>query len=215
MPFDIAAHLGAVHREVRNVERDGQSAKDLVASRLYDTDVADLWEAVTNADRIKRWFSPVSGDLRLDGRYHVEGNASGTITACEKPRYFAGTWEFMGHVSWIEVYLEPVGNQTRLELHHIAPHPNPHWDQFGAGAAGVGWELGLLGLAEHLNRPADDVRAEGLDGWETSTEAKELIRAAAADWGRASIEGGDDPEQATRAAEATRRFYSGEPPLES
>jgi hypothetical protein len=120
----------------------------------------------------------------------------------------------MGHVSWIEVFLEPVGDQTRLELHHIALHPNPHWDQFGAGAVGVGWELGLLGLAEHLKRPADDVRSEGVNGWETSTEAKELIRASAADWGRASIDGGDDPGQATRAAEATRRFYSGEPPLE-
>ena len=39
MSFDIAAHLGAVHREVRNVERNGQSAKDLVASRIYDTGI--------------------------------------------------------------------------------------------------------------------------------------------------------------------------------
>ena len=77
MSFDIAAHLGAVHREVRNVEYNGQSAKDLIASRVYDTDIADLWEAVTDAERIKRWFSPVSGDLKLGGRYAVEGNASG------------------------------------------------------------------------------------------------------------------------------------------
>ena len=214
MSFDIAAHLGAVHREVRNVERDGQSAKDLVASRIYDTDIADLWEAVTSPERIRRWFSPVSGDLELGGRYAVEGNASGTITACQEPRHFAATWEFMGHVSWIEVHLLPVDGGVRLELHHIAPHPNPHWDTYGAGAGGVGWELGLLGLAEHLRRPQDDVRAEGLNGWETSTEAKELVRASSADWGRASIAAGDEPEKAMRAAEATRRFYSGEPPLE-
>ncbi|UYN99022.1 MAG: SRPBCC family protein [Devosia sp.] len=215
MAFDIADHLGATQREVRNVEKDGQSAKAVIASRTYNTDIADLWEAVTRPERIKRWFAPVSGDLALGGRYAVEGNASGTITACEAPRYFAGTWEFMGHVSWIEVYLEPKGDETRLAVHHIAPHPNPHWDQYGAGAGGVGWELGLLGLAEHLKRPEDDVRAEGLNGWETSEEAKELVRAASADWGRASIDGGDEPEQARRAAEATRRFYSGEPPQES
>lgn len=215
MPFDIAEHLGAVHREVRNVERDGQSAKDLIASRIYDTDIDDLWEAVTSPERIKRWFSPVSGELKLGGRYAVEGNASGTITACEPERHFAGTWEFMGHVSWIEVYLEPAGEGTRLEIHHIAHHPNPHWDTYGAGAVGVGWELGLLGLAEHINRPNDDVRAEGSNGWETSDEAKQLLRGASAGWGQASIAGGDDPDQAMRAAEATRRFYSGEPPLES
>src|SRR5690606_27835180 len=86
------------------------------------------------------------GTSSWGGQYAVEGNASGTITACEEGRHFAGTWEFMGHVSWIEVYLEPAGEGTRLELHHIAPHPNPHWDSYGAGAGGVGWELGLLGL---------------------------------------------------------------------
>jgi uncharacterized protein YndB with AHSA1/START domain len=215
MAFDIAEHLGATHREVRNVVQDGQSAKALVASRVYPTDIADLWEAVTSAERIKRWFGVVSGTLELGGQYAVEGNASGTITACEAPRHYAATWEFMGYVSWIEVHLETVDDGARLEIHHIAPHPNPHWDQYGAGAGGVGWELGLLGLAEHLKRPGDDVRAEGMNGWETSPEAKELVRASSADWGRAAIEGGDDPDAARRAAEATRRFYSGEPPLEA
>lgn len=215
MPFDIAAHLGATQREVRNVTAEGQPAKDVVASRVYDTAVADLWDAVTDPERIKRWFGPVTGEFQLGGRFHVEGNASGTITACEPGRSFAGTWEFGGYTSWIEVAVAPEGEKARLEIHHIAHHPNPHWTQYGAGAGGVGWELGLLGLSEHLKRPADDVRAEGMNGWETSDEAKELIRAASKDWGRAAIAGGDEAEEATKAAEATRRFYSGEAPMES
>lgn len=214
MSFDIAAHLGATHREVRNVEQDGQQCKSVVASRIYDTSIADLWDAVTDADRLKRWFGVVRGELELNGRFDIEGNASGTVTQCEEQRRFFATWEFGGYVSWIEVYVEAVDERAKLEVHHIAPHPNPHWDQYGAGAGGVGWELGLLGLSEHLKRPEDDVRAEGVNGWETSDEAKELVRAASADWGRASIAGGDEPESAMRAAEATRRFYSGEPPLE-
>lgn len=214
MPFDISDHLGAMRREVHSVEREGQTAKDVVASRLYDTDAADLWDAVTDPDRIRRWFSPVTGELKLGGRFHVEGNASGTITDCDPGRSYAGTWEFGGYTSWIEVVVMPEGDGSRLSIHHIAHHPNPHWTQFGAGAGGVGWELGLLGLAEHLKRPADDVRAEGLSGWETSSEAKELVRAASADWGRAAIAGGDDREEALQAAENTRRFYSGEAPME-
>ena len=214
MPFDIAAHLGATKREVHNVTTEGRPAKDVVASRSYDTDVADLWEAVTDPDRIRRWFAPVSGEFRLHGRFHVEGNASGTITDCEPGKSYAGTWEFGGYTSWIEIVVVPEGERARLEIHHIAHYPNPHWTQFGAGAGGVGWELGLLGLAEHLKRPADDVRAEGVNGWETSDEAKELVRAAARDWGRAAIEGGDDEAEALKAAEATRRFYSGEAPME-
>jgi uncharacterized protein YndB with AHSA1/START domain len=215
MSFDIAAHLGATQREVRNVEQDGQSCKDVVASRIYDTDAADLWDAVTDAERIRRWFAPVTGELKLGGRFHIEGNASGTITSCEPGRCYAGTWEFGGYTSWIKVVVASEGEKSRLEIHHIAPHPNPHWTQFGAGAGGVGWELGLLGLAEHLKRPADDVRAEGVNGWETSDEAKELIRAASADWGRAAIDGGDEREEALQAAENTRRFYSGEAPMEN
>ena len=31
----------------------------------------DLWEALTSAERIPRWFAPVSGDLRLGGRFQV------------------------------------------------------------------------------------------------------------------------------------------------
>lgn len=215
MPFDIAAHIAATRREVRNVTQDGQPAKDVIASRLYETDVADLWEAVTDPERIKRWFAPVTGELKLGGRFHIEGNASGTITACEPGQSYAGTWEFGGYTSWIQVAVLAEGEQARLEIHHIAPHPNPHWTQYGAGAGGVGWELGLLGLAEHLKRPADDVRAEGMNGWEASDEARELVRTASKDWGRAAIDGGDDPQEALKAAEATRRFYSGEPPVET
>src|SRR5215217_2427307 len=177
MPFDIAEHLAAAHREVRNVTAEGAPAKDVIASRVYDTDAADLWDAVTDPERMKRWFGPVSGELKLGGRFHVENNASGTITACEPGRSYAGTWEFGGYTSWIEVTVTPEGEQARVDIHHIAPHPNPHWTKYGAGAGGVGWELGLLGLAEHLKRPQDDVRAEGMNGWETSDEAKDLIRA--------------------------------------
>jgi hypothetical protein len=40
---------------------------------LYPASQSDLWDAVTNADRIPRWFLPVSGDLRLGGHYQLEG----------------------------------------------------------------------------------------------------------------------------------------------
>lgn len=213
MAFDISAHLGAMSRTVENLERDGQPAKAVVASRVYDTDIADLWDALTNPDRLPRWFAQVDGDLRLGGRFHVQGNASGTVTACEPNRHFAGTWEFGGAVSWIEIDLTAEGAGTRLVLRHIAPL-SPHWDQFGPGAVGVGWELGLLGLAAHIAAPASDVRAEGT-GWETSDEARALVRSSSEGWGSADIAAGESEAQARKAAEATRRFYSGEPPQEA
>jgi uncharacterized protein YndB with AHSA1/START domain len=42
---------------------------------------------------IPRWFLPIAGDLRLGGRFQLEGNAGGEITECRPPRRLAVTWE--------------------------------------------------------------------------------------------------------------------------
>ena len=81
--FDVANHLGAVTRAVEDSTHEGTPVKVVVASRTYPTDVDDLWQAVTDPERIPRWFAPVAGDLRLGGRFQVEGNAGGEVTACE------------------------------------------------------------------------------------------------------------------------------------
>jgi uncharacterized protein YndB with AHSA1/START domain len=213
MTFDLAAHLGAMTREVHNLQKDGLPAKAVVASRVYDTTPADLWDALTRPERIRRWFAPVSGDLRLGGRYQVEGNAGGTVLECEPNRKIALTWEFGGIPTWVTVTLSPEGDGTRLELEHVA-HLSPHWDTYGPGAVGVGWDLGFMGLSRHLAEPEFDAPAETVAGWGESQEAKDMMRTTSADWGQAAIASGDDREHALRAAEATRRFYSGEPPLE-
>src|SRR3546814_4343737 len=63
MIIDPVATAGLVAREVRTGSRDGVPTKIAVATRTYPTDQADLWDAVTNPDRIPRWFLPVSGEL--------------------------------------------------------------------------------------------------------------------------------------------------------
>ena len=105
MEIDVARVLGLVTRSVRNFEKDGKAASAVTLTRLYDTDVDDLWDALTSKERIPRWFLPVEGDLQLGGRYQLKGNAGGTITACAPPSHFAATWEFGGATSWIDVKL--------------------------------------------------------------------------------------------------------------
>jgi uncharacterized protein YndB with AHSA1/START domain len=209
MTFDLTAHMNAMSRSVRNLERDGKPAKAVVASCVYQTDIADMWDAITTADRLKRWFSPVSGDLKLGGRFHVEHNASGTITLCEPQKRIEATWEFGGGVSWIEISLTPDGDGTRLELQHIAPI-DPHWANFGPGAVGVGWDLGLMGLARHIDNPAAEKPPEGDQSWMATQEAKDFIRGSSDGWGEAAIGAGEAREQALTAAESTRKFYTGE-----
>ncbi|MGE0595634.1 MAG: SRPBCC family protein [Hyphomonadaceae bacterium] len=209
MSDDIARLIGAVTREVRNESYEGKAAKIVVASRDYDTDIEDLWDAISNPERLPRWFAPVHGEFKLGGRYQVQGNAGGTITRCEPPRELALTWEFAGGVSWVEVSLREAGAGARLELRHIA-HPEEHWDKFGPGAVGVGWELGLMGLDRHLADPSATKPPESDENWHSTPDAKRFLRGSAEDWGRADAAAGSDADAARERAELTRKFYSGE-----
>src|SRR5215471_19705278 len=107
MPLDPVATAGLATREVRSGTRDGAPTKIAIARRTYPTDQDDLWDALTNADRIPRWFLPVSGELSVGGRYQLEGNAGGLVERCKEPESFAVTWEFGGQVSWLDVTLTP------------------------------------------------------------------------------------------------------------
>src|SRR5690606_16190659 len=122
---DVPAQLQSVTRAYRTEERDGEEMHVQSLEQTYPAALADVWEAVTSAERIPRWFLPVSGDLRLGGRYQFEGNAGGEITACEPPSdgaaEFSATWEAMGSVSWVTVRLAEVdGERTSFELEHTS-----------------------------------------------------------------------------------------------
>jgi uncharacterized protein YndB with AHSA1/START domain len=210
MSFDPAATAGLVTREVRSGFRDGAATKIAIARRIYRAAQADLWDALTNADRIPRWFLPVSGDLRVGGRYQTQGNAGGVIERCKEPESFAVTWEFGGTVSWLEVTLIPDGERTTLELAHEA-HVTPElWGQFGPGAVGVGWDLALMGLGRHIDTGAAvDPRVAA--AFAASPDGADFIRAAAAGWAGAAVADGDDPGAAEQAAARTVAFYTTPP----
>jgi uncharacterized protein YndB with AHSA1/START domain len=208
--FDVIRTIGAVTRTVANRERDGRPARAVVASRDYDTTPDDVWDAITNPQRIPRWFLPVTGDLHLGGRYQLQGNAGGEITRCEPPRHLALTWEFAGEVSWVTVELTEANGRTHLALEHIAYVDDARWAQYGPGAVGVGWDMTLMGLDRHLESgQANDPRA--FMAWCGSGEGKDFIRRSSDDWRRASVEAGTAERAAHDAARRTTAFYSGEP----
>src|SRR5690348_15682773 len=180
MQFDVAHVLGLVTRAVRNFEKDGKPASAVILSRLYDTDADDLWEAVTSKERIPRWFLPVEGDLKVGGKYQLKGNAGGTITACTPPRHFAATWEFAGATSWIDVKVAADGGKARLTLEHTAIIED-HWNQFGPGAVGIGWDLAVSGLEQYLSTGAavDHATAEA---WMVSPSGKDFMSASGEYW---------------------------------
>jgi len=57
----------------------------------YDTDIDDLWSAITDPARLARWHGQVEGDLRPGGEFRVYVEADdietiGRVEACEPPR---------------------------------------------------------------------------------------------------------------------------------
>ncbi|GAB3816374.1 SRPBCC domain-containing protein [Tessaracoccus terricola] len=215
---DVIAQLGAVSRAVVTEERDGEPARVQSLEQTYPSPIEDVWEAVTHADRIERWFMPVEGELALGGRYQLLGNAGGTVLECTPPSDGSAgyriTWEFGGGMSWVSISLAGEGDSTRLVLEHVAREadvPQEMWDTFGPGATGVGWDGGLLGLGLHLGATAGELSPADAEAWAGTDEGRQFYRGAADAWAAAHVVAGADAAVAARNADATYGFYTGQP----
>lgn len=206
--IDVTHQINAVARRVGSRTLEVGEARVVVLSQTYAATVDELWAACTDPERIPRWFLPVTGDLRLGGRYQLEGNAGGTITECEPPHRFAATWEFGDATTWIEVRVSDAGDgRARFELEHVAP-VDAHWDEFGPGAVGIGWDLTVMGLALHVASAGEPVDGEAVMAWTTSTEGLEFMTLSHGAWRDADIADGTDPEIANAAAVRTLAAYT-------
>ncbi|GAA3014050.1 SRPBCC family protein [Actinokineospora diospyrosa] len=184
--IDIGAQIGATGRAVTEVEGHIR----VLLTRDYAATPDDVWDALTDPARLRRWFLPISGDLRAGGQFQLEGNAGGEILHCEPPSRLRVT--FGGPSSLVEVRLSGDDTHTRLELEHTVPV------EFAGSAAGSlfvgpGWDGAALGLALHLvGAVADDPN---------SIETQRFNLASIAAWVRATTGVATDAEvEAGRAA---------------
>lgn len=185
MSIDIPHQLAAIARQVEKLpagdgvgERIGVSLR-----RTYESPIEDVWSAVTDPERITRWFMPLSGDLRVGGTFQLAGNAGGEIVACDPPRLVQLTWG--GPTSIVELRLTEDGDNTLLELDHNVPIEIA---QSGAGAlwVGPGWDGALMGLGLFLRGDAiDDPVAMAV-----SPEVQEFSQQAVHAWAAAVDQSG-------------------------
>jgi uncharacterized protein YndB with AHSA1/START domain len=174
--IDIAGHLKAIHRDVGTQKAESGEFVSVLLRRTYDAAIDDVWDALTDPVRVKRWFLPLSGDLTVGGTFQLEGNAGGEILRCEPPRLLRVT--FGGPVSLVELRLTGRGRDTTdLQLEHTVPI-----EMAGSGAGalyvGPGWDGMFLALALHLagEETGDPVAAA------TSPEAREFSRQSVRAW---------------------------------
>ena len=117
----------------------------------FDTDIDDLWSALTDPRRLARWIGEVEGDLRLGGEFRARFFASGwegtgRVEACEPPQRLLlltkDPDEPDEHV--IEATLTADGDQTIL----VIEERGMPLDQLAAYGAGV--QVHVEDLAAHL-----------------------------------------------------------------
>ena len=129
----------------------------------FDTDIDDVWSALTDPSRLARWYGEVEGDLRLGGEYRArlfspaDGKAPGAWKRAS-PR--SGCWcaprtRTSRTSDVIEVTLTADGDQTIVV-----------WEERGMpldllSAYGAGVQLHVEDLADHLagRERRDDVKA--------------------------------------------------------
>ena len=125
-------------------------------AQTYPTTPEDLWDAVTDRERLSRWMAPYEGDLRLGGRWlarYDDGTAftEGTVTACDPPRSFTTTWQARGEdETTVVVTVEPAPDGASLRLEHAG---------VGSRDYGAGWHTYLELLELDLAGDHDGVAA--------------------------------------------------------
>ncbi len=219
--MDVNAQLNAVARRIETKEVDGVLSYVQTLAQTYPSALDDVWDAVTSAERIPRWFLPVSGDLRLGGRFQFEGNAGGEILRCDPPNAgsagYTVTWgNGQGEPAIVHVRLTALdAASTRFELENVAAVdaiPAGFWERFGPSATGMGWDSGLLGLASYFGGGDGGISPEEGQAWLATDEGKSFLRGSADAWARAHVADGTDPEVADAAATTTYGVYTGELP---
>jgi uncharacterized protein YndB with AHSA1/START domain len=171
--IDILEHINAVQREV---SRTGETVT-VVMRRSYQADPEELWDALTDPERMRRWFWPLSGDFTVGGTFQLEHNAGGEILDCEPPKRFKVT--FGGPTSLLELRLVPgAGASTELELEHSMSEP-PAPGGAGALWVGPGWDGGFLSLALYVtgDLPEDNNPVELAESPEVLEFNEQSVRA--------------------------------------
>src|ERR671937_970326 len=117
----------------------------------FDTDIDDLWSALTDPRRLARWLGEVEGGLRLGGefraRFFTSGwEGTGRVEACEPPQRLLVLTKDADEPAEqvIEATLAVDGDQTIL----VIEERGMPLDQLAAYGAGV--QIHVEDLAAHL-----------------------------------------------------------------
>jgi uncharacterized protein YndB with AHSA1/START domain len=136
----------------------------------FDTDIDNLWSALTAPDRIRCWYGRIEGDPRVGNDVHVTVESSGwdgtaRVVACDAPsrlllttRETDESWQQDRGVQPFGVILEAALTSEGERVHLVV-------EARGIPLAmiafyGVGWQIHIEHLTAYLDgrQPDDDVK---------------------------------------------------------
>ena len=151
----------------------------------YDTDIDDLWAAITDPARLAGWYAQVDGDLRPGGAIHIyvradDWEGTGRVEACESPRRLLVTtresdesWQkgqgMPPYDATIEATLAADGGHTELVI-EVKGMPLE-----AVAFYGVGWQIHAENLAAYL---AGRERGDSEARWNDLLPAYQALAAA-------------------------------------
>lgn len=142
------AHLlGSLHRTT-----DGRGAVRM--EDLYDTDIDNLWSALTDPRRLASWIAEVQGALNIGGTIQVRFTSGwdgpGRIDVCQPPHRLTVTMTpGTPDETVIDAILTPENDKTRLVIEErgIPLKELPYH--------GAGWQAHVEDLTAHITgKPA-------------------------------------------------------------
>jgi uncharacterized protein YndB with AHSA1/START domain len=139
----------------------------------FDTDIDDLWSALTDPGRLARWLGEFEGDLRLGGNFRARFFASGwegtgRVEACEPPRHLLVMTKDDGQADEhaVEATLTTHGDHTILILEERGMPVNL------LAAYGAGIQVHIEDLAAHI---AGRERCDAEARWQELQPAYEAL----------------------------------------
>jgi uncharacterized protein YndB with AHSA1/START domain len=139
----------------------------------FDTDIDDLWSALTDSGRLARWLGEFEGDLRLGGEFRARFFSSGwegtgRVEVCEPPRHLMVTTRHdrQDEEHAVEATLTADGDHTVLILEERGMPVNL------LAAYGAGIQVHIEDLAAHI---AGRERCAAVARWEELQPAYEAL----------------------------------------
>ncbi|AKU18996.1 hypothetical protein VV02_16340 [Luteipulveratus mongoliensis] len=114
----------------------------------YDSGAADLWDAVTDPERLARWFAPVEGRFGVGEAFTIcfdDGDVPECrVIECVAPQRFSFEWPHASGATVVTAEVRPDGDGSVLVLTHA------RLGRSQAAGYAAGWDAYLRLLTDHL-----------------------------------------------------------------